>query len=128
MPLVEERKAKLVEAWEQACQAIIYAQSLWGKPSNFCPYQKGDQVWLEGMNLRTSHSMHKLCLKQFRLFLITEVLSVVTYHLDLPPSWQIHNAFHASLLSLYHKTREHRTNYSKPTPELIDNEPEWEVE
>jgi len=57
-----------------------------------------------------------------------EVLSAITYYLDLPLSWQIHNIFHASLLSLYCETGEHRTNYSRPTPKLVSGEPEWRVE
>ncbi len=57
-----------------------------------------------------------------------EVLSIVTYHLDLPLTWQIHNAFHTSTHSLYHETREHGANYTKPLPNLINREPEWEVE
>ncbi len=57
-----------------------------------------------------------------------EVLSVVTYCLNLPPTWQIHNAFHALTHSLYYKMREYRVNYTKPPPNLIDREPEWEVE
>jgi hypothetical protein len=60
-------------------------------------------------------------------FEITGQLSSVTYQLDLPPSWQIHNAFHATLLSPYHETSECGANYSTPASEYIDGEPEWEV-
>jgi hypothetical protein len=55
-------------------------------------------------------------------------LSEVTYRLELPSTWQIYNAFHASLLSPYHETKVHGVNYSKSVPKLIDREPEWEVE
>ncbi len=53
---------------------------------------------------------------------------MVMYQLDLPPLWCIHNVFHTLVLSLYYKMREHGINYSKPTLDLIDGEPEWEVE
>jgi hypothetical protein len=56
-----------------------------------------------------------------------EVLSLVMYHLALPPSWQLHNTFHTLLLSPYYKTAEYRVGYSMPTPDLINGEPEWEV-
>jgi hypothetical protein len=92
------------------------------------PYQLGEKVWLDGVNLCTSHPTHKLHPKQFGLFIITEKLSQVTYWLELPPTWQLHNAFHAALLSPYHETEEHRTNYLVPAPELIEGELEWEVE
>jgi hypothetical protein len=56
-----------------------------------------------------------------------EALSPVTYRLQLPPSWQIHNPFHATLLSPYRETSEHGANYYTLAPELIQEEPEWEV-
>ena len=71
--------------------------------------------------------MQKLCPKRFGPFEIMEQLSSVTYRLDLPPSWQIHNAFHAALLLPYHETSERGAKYSTPGPEYIDGEPEWEV-
>ena len=107
--------------------AITHTQLLWAKSPKFCPYQKGDKVWLEGTHLHTSHPTYKLRPKRFGPFKVTEVLSSVTYWLDLPPSWQLHNAFHTSLLSLYHETLEHGVGHSTPAPELIEGEPEWEV-
>jgi len=80
------------------------------------------------MNLHTSHPNHKLRPKRFGPFKITAALSEVTYRLELPSTWRIHNAFHTSLLSPYHETKVHGINYSEPVPELIDGEPEWEVE
>ena len=123
-----ERKAQLQAAWQQATTAITQAQSLWKKAVNFHPYQKGDKVWLEGTNLCTSHPNHKLCPKRFGPFEVTAALSEVTYHLKLPATWQIHNVFHMSLLLPYHETKVHSINYSEPVPDLIDGEPEWEVE
>jgi len=104
------------------------AQSLWWKAVNFHPYQKGDKVWLEGTNLHMSHPNHKLHPKRFGPFEVTAALGEVTYQLKLPSTWRIHNAFHASLLSPYHETGVHGVNYSEPTLDLIDREPEWEVE
>jgi hypothetical protein len=60
--------------------------------------------------------------------MVIEKLGAITYHLDLPPTWKLHNAFHVSLLALYHETREHGANYLAPAPKLIEGEPEWEVE
>ncbi len=56
-----------------------------------------------------------------------EVISPVTYRLNLPLRWQLHNTFHASLLSPYHEMKQYGNNYVRPTPELINGEPEWEV-
>jgi len=48
--------------------------------------------------------------------------------LALPTQWKIHNAFHGSLLLPYHETKEHGHNFPEPAPELIEGQPEWEVE
>ena len=125
---VENCKQYLQDAWAKAVDAITQAQVLWKKTSKFCLYQKGDQVWLKGTNLCMSHPSHKLRLKIFGPFEIMEALSSVTYHLNLPQSWKLHNAFHASLLSPYYKTSEYGIGYLTPTPSLIEGEPEWEVD
>ena len=59
--------------------------------------------------------------------MITEKLSSVSYHLALPSAWRIHNAFHAAVLSPYQETVVHGPNYPTPAPDLIDGEPEWEI-
>ena len=46
----------------------------------------------------------------------------------MPPSWKIHNVFHASYLSRYRETKEHGPNYLEPPPNIIEGQPEWEVE
>jgi len=80
------------------------------------------------MNLHTSHPNYKLHPKRFGLFEVTAALGKVTYQLQLPSTWRIHNAFHASLLLPYYETGVHGVNYSEPTLDLIDGELEWEVE
>jgi hypothetical protein len=52
----------------------------------------------------------------------------VAYQLRLPMSWGIHDVFHASLLSPYHETNAHGPNFSRPPPDLIDGQEEYEVE
>jgi len=104
------------------------AQELLGRKSTHRPYQKGQKVWLEGTNLHTTHPTVKLHPKRYRPFKVIEVLGLTTYRLELPVRWKIHNAFHGSLLLPYYKTKEHRRNFPEPAPELIEGQPEWEVE
>src|SRR6266850_7942308 len=56
------------------------------------------------------------------------ILGPTTYRLELPAQWKIHNAFHGSLLLPYYETKEHGRNFPEPAPELIEGQPEWEVE
>jgi hypothetical protein len=59
------------------------AQSFWNKKTTFHPYQKGQKVWIEGTNLKTTHPTTKLHAKHFSPFKITEVISPMTYRLQL---------------------------------------------
>jgi Chromo (CHRromatin Organisation MOdifier) domain len=95
---------------------------------HFHPFVAGQKVWLEGMNLKTSHPTKKFALKCYRPFPITDVISPVVYRLTLPLSWKIHNVFHVSLLTPYKETEEHGLNFAEPPPELIDEQEEYEVE
>ena len=104
------------------------AQELLGHKSNHKPYQKGQKVWLEGTNLQTTHPTAKLQPKRYGPFKVTEVIDTTTYHLELLAQWRIHNAFHASLLLLYQETPEHGQNFTEPPPNLVEGQPEWEVE
>jgi hypothetical protein len=94
----------------------------------FVPYKPGDKVWLEGTNLNTTHATNKFRPKRYGPFTIINVISDVAYQLVLPPHWKIHNVFHASLLTPYHETAIHEPNYLEPPPDVVDGEPEWEVE
>ena len=46
----------------------------------------------------------------------------------LPEQWKIHPVFHVDLLTPYKETAFHGTNYTRPPPDLIDGEEEYEVE
>ena len=91
-------------------------------------FDEGDQVWLEGRNLKTHHPTAKLAPRRYSPFPIDKKLSPVTYRLTLPPSMRIHLVFHVDLLTRYRETEAHGPNYEKPPPEIIEGEPEWEVE
>ena len=72
--------------------------------------------------------MIKLAAKHHGPFRVTQVMSPVNYHLELPMQWQIHPVFHIDLLTPYKETPIHGTNYQCPPPELIDGKEEYEVE
>ena len=91
-------------------------------------FNEGDQVWLEGRNLKTHHPMAKLAPRRYSPFPIAKKLLPVTYRLTLPVAMKIHPVFHVDLLTKYRETNAHGPNYERPLPEMIEGEPEWEVE
>ncbi len=123
-----DRLTNLKNIRDKAHEAILHLQMLLTRDGNFKPYKEGELVWLNARNLQTSHPSHKLRAKRYGPFEITKALSHVTYQLKLPPSWKIHNTFHATYLSPFKETQEHGPNFLEPPPEIIEGQEEWEVE
>ena len=88
----------------------------------------GDQVWLEGCNLCVIQPATKLAPKRYGPFKVTQVMSSVNYHLELPMQWTIHPVFHIDLLMPYCKMPIHGANYLCPPQDLINGEEEYKVE
>jgi hypothetical protein len=124
--LVEEQIKKLMKNRDQATNAINEATK--GNGTIPSQYHIEEQVWLEGKNLKFPHQATKLNPKHYEPFKIIKEISLVAYQLQLPPLWNIHLVFHASLLSPYSETTLHGPNFSQPPPDLIENEEEYEVE
>jgi hypothetical protein len=128
IPKVTLRLEQLKEARIQAHNAMIKAQQSWVKHRDTPRYKEGDQVWLEGKNLRINQPTAKLAPRRHGPFKITQVMSAVNYRLELPTQWSIHPVFHIDLLMPYKETIMHGPNFTRPTPELIDGEEEYSVE
>ena len=95
---------------------------------SFSLWKVGDRVWLEATNLWIPYPSWKLAPKRHSPFEIAQVLSSLIYHLRLPPTWKIHDVFHATLLSPYRQTEAHGPSFSQPPPDVIDSEEEYEVD
>jgi Chromo (CHRromatin Organisation MOdifier) domain len=91
-------------------------------------WEMGQQVWLEGKNLPLPYRTAKLAPQCHRPFKITKIISPVAVQLRLPAQWSIHPVFHTSLLTPYTETPSHGPNFTRPPPDLIDGEEEYEVE
>jgi transposase InsO family protein len=128
IPQVALRIQQFKEARERAQQSMIKAQKSWVKHKDTPKFQLGDLVWLEGKNLQTVQPAAKLAPKRHGPFKVIQVMSTVNYHLELPTQWSIHPVFHIDLLTRYHETPIHGTNYQRPPPDLVEGEEEYEVE
>jgi hypothetical protein len=129
IPQVTLRLDQIREARGQAQAAMIKAQQGWERRKHTAPtFQTGDQVWLDGHNIKTFHPTAKLAPKCHGPFPIVRVLSPITYKLRLPVQWKLHPVFHVDLLTPYRETEFHGINYDKPPPDLINREEEYEVE
>ena len=128
-PVIEEKMRILIKNREEALAAheIARARMMGRRKSMFTPFKKGDRVWLDTRNLKTNHHK-KIAPKREGPFEITDVIGPVTYRINLPESWKIHNIFHASLLRQYKETEFYRANYPRPPPEIEEGEEVYEVE
>ena len=97
------------------------------RKSTFTPFKLKDRVWLDTRNLKTNHHK-KIGPKREGPFKIIMIIGPVTYQLNLPKSWKIHNVFHATLLRQYKETEVYGANFPKPPPELIEGEEVYKVE
>src|SRR5260370_29301079 len=91
-------------------------------------FKEGDKVWLESKNLHIPYESQKLAPKQEGPFTIEKVMGPITYKLKLPMKWKIYPVFHAALLTPYRETDLHGPNDTRPPPDLIEGEEEYEVE
>jgi hypothetical protein len=123
MKALESARNEALAAHELA-RARMKARS----PETFRTFQKGDKVWLEAKNLRLPYLSKKMSPKRTGPFVISQVLSPVTYRLLLPSGWKIHDVFHSSLLTPFRETDTHGPAYPTPIPDIIEGEEEFEVE
>jgi hypothetical protein len=129
IPQVTLRLEQIQEVCDRAKTAMIKAQQGWERRKRTAPmFQTGDQVWLDGRNIKTFHPTAKLAPKRHGPFPIVRVLSPINYELRLPVQWKLHPVFHVDLLTPYRETEFHGANYDKPPPDLINGEEEYKVE
>ena len=127
--MIEERMHTLIRDREEALAAHELAMRRIAdrQKNTFTPFKKGDLVWLDTKNIKTANNP-KIGPWREGPFVISDVLGPLTYWLELPPTWQIHNIFHAILLQPYIKNETHGANFPQPPPELLEGEEVYEVE
>jgi hypothetical protein len=128
-PTIEDKMRTLIRNREEALAAHELARNrmIDRRRSTFTPFKLGDRVWLDTRNLKTNHHK-KISPRREGPFKITKVIGPVTFQLELPKTWRIHNVFHATLLRQYKETDVYGANFPRPTPELIEGEEVYEIE
>ena len=94
-------------------------------------FQVGDEVVLSTRHLRDAVFTRipaKLRRRWVGPLKVMAVISPVAYRLDLPQGWQIHPTFHVSHLKRYIRSDTFDRVVEPPPPELVEGEPEYEVE
>jgi len=119
-----EDQIALAHEYRSKAQTALNAKA--NTPEN--QFKVNDHVWLKVKNLNLPYQTQKLAPKQHGLFTIMQRVSPVAYCLQLPPTWTIHDVFHALLLMRYHETQEHGVNYTRPPPQIVNGDQEFKVE
>src|SRR5712671_6823559 len=128
VPDINTRMQLIKDAREQAQDALKQTQEAMIKETKFKEFVIGQKVWLEGKNIKRPYDSPKLSPKRYGPFRVVAKISSMAYKLQIPATWQVHNVFHTSLLTLYKETVEHGENFLEPPPDIIEGEEEWEVE
>ncbi len=93
-------------------------------------FQEGDEVWLNIKNFRLPESLSHMFLGPYAgpFKMLEKKLSDI-YKLELPKNLRIHPTFHVSLLKPVSRdaSRPNQEHNSRPPPNLVHNEPEFEV-
>jgi hypothetical protein len=104
-----------------------YVDKSWWEVS----FEKGDEVWLNIKNFQLPKSLsHKFLGPYAGPFKMLEKKFLDTYKLKLSKNLKVHPTFHVSLLKPVscNASRPNWEHNSRPPPDLIHNEPEFEVE
>ncbi len=94
-------------------------------------FQEGDEVWLNIKNFRLLEGLsHKFLGPYVGPFKVLENKLSNTYKLELPENLRVHPTFHVSLLKSVScdASRPNQEYNSRPPPNLVHNEPEFEME
>ena len=87
-----------------------------------------DMVWLLRRHIATTHPCAKLDYKRLGPFRIIEWINPIGFRLALPPTFNIHDIFHVSLIELYHPSRIPGQQPPPPPPVELSTGEEYEVD
>jgi len=119
-----QEECKCTIEWSQEISKQAYDKWKCDNPS----FQVGDSVWLEATNLATNEPSPKLASKHHSPFRIKDKLSDLTYRLELPAQWKIHDVFHVNVLSEATPDMIPNRVNPAPPPVKVNDEEFWVIE
>ena len=91
-------------------------------------FQVGQKVLLDNADLALNRPSRKLAERRSGPFKILEKIGTHAFKLELPLQWKtVHPVFHVSKLEPYREDPDN-PNFPSPPPDVVEGEPEWEVE
>lgn len=118
----EDLRANIQKAQEK--NARYYDRKVMAPPD----FQVGDLVMIDSRNMKTKRPSKKLDHKKIGPVKILKKIGTRAYRVELPPTIQVHNVFHVSMMEPYRKSKVPGRHQSPPPPEEVEGEESWEVE
>ena len=121
------------EVQKQTSESLVKAaedmKKFYDRHRNKTPeFEVGQKVLLDNSDLALNRPSRKLSEKYSGPFEIIEKVGTHAYRLKLPLYWKnVHSVFNVSKLFPYREDPEN-PNFNPPPPDVIEGEPEWEVE
>jgi hypothetical protein len=135
VPMVTQLDEERQRLWEMAKANLEKAHKRYkdfaDKSRREMNFEEGDEVWLNIKNFRLPEGLsHKFLDPYVGPFKVFEKKFPDTYRLELPKILKVHPIFHVSLLKPITRdaSRPNQEHNSKPPPDLVHNELEFEVE
>lgn len=92
-------------------------------------YEPGDEVWLNGKNIKTTRPTNKFDYRKLGRFKVEQKVGTHAYKLKLPPKYKdIHPVFHTNLLEPAATDPLPGQRNPTPPPIIIDNEEHYKVD
>jgi hypothetical protein len=135
VPMVRQLDEERKRLWELAKANLEKAHKRYkdfaDKSRREVKFQVQDEVWLNIKNFRLPEGLsHKFMGPYAGPFKVLEKKLSDTYKLELPKNLRVHPTFHVSLLKPVSRdaSRPNQENNPRPPPDLVHNEPEFEME
>jgi hypothetical protein len=130
-PAADQRLNSLREAQEEAELSLHMAKERMAQAHQLrippTPFKVGSHIWLDARHLKIKSKSQKLNPKRLGPFKVLDRISDLDYRIELPPTMDLHNVFHADRLTRV-TINETYGKLPQPNPIEIDGNLEFKVE